>query len=493
MPVYVEEAERVRPGGGVAAGQRHDQLRGLARGGELAQLAADRLDLRGPVQAQHPAQRSGRDPGGALGPRLPGQRQEHQRQQRRGQPVEPVLEPAVDLAGRIQQAGALQGGQRQQQPGQRIPRARGEHRDGALAQQTPPGQRPFPLPGHRVRQHRNQRVRVRVTIPAVPDRALCSGDAVCRGRPAGRYPAQRVARAERRHPGRRGDLPQGRPRRIQPGDPPRQLRGQLRGPLRAPPRGDQPGHPARGQRLIPPPDGGRVHPERLRHLTLRGGPQPDQLHRRQPPARLIARIPREGSQPVHDHQAAVLAGQQAHARGDLRRPGGQQRERQLAEHTSHHPPIPPGRLSCHNFLTKGRAETPRHPGKHGKCRNKSRSGRDRTPVTPRKKAAMSGALRPGTAASRSDANRAGATPPPGLAYMAMVPLRVNTARGLPGIPSVISLRLSPRIALAGLANLCARHVRPAVKISWPHGAEERPSCSRELLRRLWSHGQSMPR
>ena len=68
VPVHVEEPERVRPGRGVAAGQRHDQVRGLPGGGELAELAADRLDLRRPVQPEHPAQRRGRDPGGALGP-----------------------------------------------------------------------------------------------------------------------------------------------------------------------------------------------------------------------------------------------------------------------------------------------------------------------------------------------------------------------------------------------------------------------------------------
>jgi hypothetical protein len=79
VPVREQEAERVRPGRGVPAGQRHHQLGYLARGGQLAELAADRLDLRHPVQAQHPAQRAGRHPRGAFGPRLPGQRQEHQR------------------------------------------------------------------------------------------------------------------------------------------------------------------------------------------------------------------------------------------------------------------------------------------------------------------------------------------------------------------------------------------------------------------------------
>ena len=47
----------------MAAGQRHDQVRGLADRGELAQLAADRLDLRRPVQARHSAQRRQAGPG----------------------------------------------------------------------------------------------------------------------------------------------------------------------------------------------------------------------------------------------------------------------------------------------------------------------------------------------------------------------------------------------------------------------------------------------
>jgi hypothetical protein len=137
------------------------------RGGQLAELAADRLDFRRPVQAQHPAQRGGRDPGGALGPRLPGQRQEHHCQQRGRHPVEPVLELAVDLAGGIQQTGVLQRRQRQQQTGQPIPGAGNEHRLGALAQQPPPRQGALCIAGHRVRQHRNCRALARVTVPGV--------------------------------------------------------------------------------------------------------------------------------------------------------------------------------------------------------------------------------------------------------------------------------------------------------------------------------------
>ena len=344
------------------AGQRHHQLGGLARGGQLAQLAADRLDLRRPVQAQHPAQCRGRDPRGALGPRLAGQRQERQGQQRRRQAVEPVLEPAVHLSRSVQQAGALQRGQRQQQPGQRIPRAGSEHRHGALAQQTPPGQHPLGVPRHRVGQHRNRALAC-VIVPGVQARAIFGGPGS--GPPARHHPAQRVAHAERGHPGRRSDLAQGRPRRIQFPDPRRQLRRQLGGPLRAPPRGDQPGHPARRQRLIPPPHRDRIHPERRRGLRLADRPQPDQLHRRQPPARLIPRIPGERGQPVHRHQPATAgASDQPDPGRDLGSPGGQQRQRQLGQHPCHHPPHPGRPCHCINFLRNRPAQTPRHAGKH---------------------------------------------------------------------------------------------------------------------------------
>ena len=342
------------------AGQRHDQVRCLGGRGELAELAADRLDFRRPVQAEHPAQRAGRDPGGAFGPGLAGQGQERQSQQRGGQPVEPVREPAVDLPGRGQQPRGLQRGQRQQQPGQRIPGPGNEHRFGALAQQTPPGQRPLPVPWHRIRQHRDRRAWALVIISGNQAGAACGR----RGPPACRHPAQRVAHAERRHPGRRGDLAQSRPRRIQFPDPRGQLRRQLRGALRSPPRRDQPGHPARGQRLIPPPHRDRVHPERRRGLRLADRAQPDQLHRGQPPARLIPAIPGERGQPVHRHQpAAILAGDQPDPGRDLRSPGGQQRQGQLGEHPCHHPPLPAGPVTALIFSGTGPSRPRDTPGK----------------------------------------------------------------------------------------------------------------------------------
>ena len=345
VAVHVEEPEGVRPGLGVPAGQRHDQVRGPAGGGELAELAADGLDLRGPVQAQHPAQRGRRDPGGALGAGLAGQGQEYQRQQRGGQPVVPVLEPAVDLAGAAEQASRLQGGQREQQPGQRVPGAGREHRPGALAEQAPAGQRPLSVPPHRVRQHRNR------LVPVLPSPRLPGADGGRIAGTGGGHPAERAADAERQHPGRRRDLPQRLAPGIQVPDPGHRLRRQLGRLPRAAAGWHQPGHPAAGQRPIPPPDRGRVHPEPLRHLGLRRGPQPDQLHRGQPPARLVGGVPGERGQPVHGHQPAVRPGHQPDARGDLLRPGGQQRQHRLGEHATHHPPHPRGPESCNNFLT----------------------------------------------------------------------------------------------------------------------------------------------
>ena len=126
------------------------------------------------------------------------------------------------------------------------------------------------LPGGAGRRHARDRgatARCRSTggLPA----ALAGLTAGGRGLAARPDPAQRGPDGERRDPGRRGDLPQRLPGGVQPGDPRRQRGRQLRRALRPAADGDQPGHPAAGHRLVPPPDGGRVHPERLRHLALR--------------------------------------------------------------------------------------------------------------------------------------------------------------------------------------------------------------------------------
>ena len=62
MPVEVEETDRLGPGVGVVSAERGLQLRAAPVAGELGQLAAQRLDLRGPVQPEQPTQIGRPDP-----------------------------------------------------------------------------------------------------------------------------------------------------------------------------------------------------------------------------------------------------------------------------------------------------------------------------------------------------------------------------------------------------------------------------------------------
>ena len=378
MPVDIEEPQLTGAGGGVAAGDRHLQLRGLPGGGELAELAADRLDLRGPVQAQHPAQRPDVDPGGALGAGLAEQRLEHPQDQHGVQPVEPVPQSSVHRAGAFQQASAAERGQRQQQARQRVAGAGDEDRDGALAEQPEPGQRPLPVPARRIRQHRQQLPARRPALSSgflsggssglISGRlpasgGLLPGGALARRGRAGR--AQRVADRRLRHPGRGGDLSLGPALPVQLPDPRRHLRSQLRRPPRALPGRDQARHPAAGQRPVPPPHGHRDHPERARHPHLGRGVQLHQLHRGQPPARLVPGVPRERRQPVHPHHAAAIgAVHHAHARRDLLGVPGQQRQRRLSQHPRHYPAS--ARVSNLSSIIADRRcqRTDRHAGKY---------------------------------------------------------------------------------------------------------------------------------
>ena len=155
VPIDAEEPEVVRAGRRAAPGYGHLQVRGLAGGGEPGELAADRLGFRCPVQAQDAAHRRRGDAGGALGAGLAQQRLQHLVDQDRVQAVVAVADPGVDLAGAFQQARVRQGGQSDQQPGQRVgpPAAN----TGAAPSPKPePGQDAFPVPRHRVRQHRQQ-------------------------------------------------------------------------------------------------------------------------------------------------------------------------------------------------------------------------------------------------------------------------------------------------------------------------------------------------
>ena len=143
---------RVRPLLGVVAGDR--QLP-AARPSKASSPSLRRIVLTSGARSS-PSTRPSAAGGTRVAPsaRLAQQRQEHQQHQHRLQPVEPVLQPAVHVPGCLDRPGAGQGGQRQQQPGQRIPRPRREHRRGALPEQPVPGQRPLPVPRHRAGQHR---------------------------------------------------------------------------------------------------------------------------------------------------------------------------------------------------------------------------------------------------------------------------------------------------------------------------------------------------
>ena len=55
----------------VSGGHRGDPVAGPAGLGQIPDFAADRLDLRRPVQTQHPAQRGRVDPGRSFGAGLP--------------------------------------------------------------------------------------------------------------------------------------------------------------------------------------------------------------------------------------------------------------------------------------------------------------------------------------------------------------------------------------------------------------------------------------
>ena len=160
MPVDVEHRRLLGAGGHMPGGHRGDPIAGLARLREQPDLAADRLDLRGPVHTQHPTQRDRVDPGRALRASLTQQGPKHPLAQHRIQRVEPVRQPAVHLVRGLQQPGARQRGQPQQQSGQRRPRARREHRR-RVRNQPKPRQHPLHPARYRSGQHRHSHRRCR--------------------------------------------------------------------------------------------------------------------------------------------------------------------------------------------------------------------------------------------------------------------------------------------------------------------------------------------
>ena len=351
----------------MAAGHRGQPVAGRARRGEPADLAADRLDLRRPVQPQHPTQRDRVDPGRALRAGLAQQRPEHALAQHRIQRVEPVAELAVHLVRGLHQPGRRQRGHRQQQPGQRRPRARREHRR-RIPDQPEPRQHPLGRARHRIRQHRHPgrlgqgrrrcgsrnrcRTRILTSRPALDLRLAlrlglrrqCSigtgwgptlvGVAVDVGG------SDSVADTALRHPRRGGDRAIGRPARTQPADGGHRLTGQLRLAFGAFAFRQQPGHPRIGEPGVPAPQRGRLHRERLGDLELGGGLDPHQRHRREPAPHGVAVVPGVGQVAVHEHPPTVAVLDDRRRRADRAGIGRRQRQRRLRGHHGHPPPLP---------------------------------------------------------------------------------------------------------------------------------------------------------
>jgi len=105
VAVHMKEAHRLlAPVLDPPTGEGLEQREALLPAGQLEELAANRLDLRGPVQPQQPPELAGGVGGELLGRLDPQQRHERQRQEHRIQPVEPVLELAVDPVKDLEEA-----------------------------------------------------------------------------------------------------------------------------------------------------------------------------------------------------------------------------------------------------------------------------------------------------------------------------------------------------------------------------------------------------
>src|SRR5665648_439957 len=248
--------------------------------GELGDLAAAGLALRGPVQAQHPAQVGRVDPGGALGPRLPGQGPQHTLDEHRVQAVEPGRQAGVNLFRAGQQAGGLQRGQRQEQPRQPHLGRGGEHRSGAL-DPVPPGR--HPIGGARGRDGEHRQIR----HPGQNLSVATLGVASVVGVELARCRGQRSAHAPGGDPRRGGDRPQRRtslPASADVGD---HACCQLRGALGAPLVRREAAHTGPGELAAPTPQRGRVDTERVGDIADLGNLHLHELDRRQTTQRLI--------------------------------------------------------------------------------------------------------------------------------------------------------------------------------------------------------------
>jgi hypothetical protein len=184
VPVDVEHrqqvrARRVQPGD-VGGGHRGQQLPSPTSGSQGGDLAADGLNLRGPVQPQHPTQGVRVEPGRAFGARLPGQCPQHPFEQHGVQAVEPVRQAPENLCGTTQQPSGLQGGDRQQQPGQGNP-GRGSELGVGVGQLPPPCRGPLTVKVGR-RRERRQTVAARILSPSgsvLPAGSATSPTAFC--------------------------------------------------------------------------------------------------------------------------------------------------------------------------------------------------------------------------------------------------------------------------------------------------------------------------
>ena len=331
MPVDVEHRGLLGAGLEVTTRHRGDPVAGLAGLGEKPDLAADRLDLRRPVQTQHPPQRDRVDPCRALGASLPQQGPKHPLAQHRIQRVEPVRQLAVDGVRGLEQPGARQRGQPQQQPRQRCPRTPSEHRRRGR-DQPEPRQRALARTRCRIGQHRQHSLR-RTSAGVGDRRSRHRCRAILLGSHLDLDPAfdrdlrfwrpvsirtrwgaglfgvgvgERVVDAALRHPGGRSDGAVGRAVLAQPADGDDRVGGEFGLAFGALAFGEQPGQTGIGEPVLPAPHGGRFHRERLGHLELGGRLDPHQRHRREPPPRAVAGIPGVGQIAVHENPAAVV-------------------------------------------------------------------------------------------------------------------------------------------------------------------------------------------
>ena len=249
----------------------------------------------------------------------------------------------------LQQASRRQRGHGEEQPRQRHPGRRTEHRPGLL-QQPRPSQLTFCRTRRRHGQHRQHhrrpwsrsgdglRHRFRPSRPPGPAVLI------------GRQTLQPLTDRELRYPQPLPDPGQRFPGRTPRHHLRRHLIGDLAGPPRAGPGRHQPGHPAVGPRLTPPPHSDRANPEPGRHLNHRRRPTLDQLHRRQPPTRLVTVIPRIRQVPVQEDPTPVGVLHQHHSRADLHphdRGDGQGR---LSSHQRHHPTPNPQPNPFSNYI-----------------------------------------------------------------------------------------------------------------------------------------------